>query len=257
MINNSTAYNNVLTFDRGNVGIGTATPATTLHVYSTSSAPVAIQSTTAESDIVYGNSTGASWEVGTNDNGNGTGSNQFYIYDNAYRMTVQAGTGNVGINTTAPTQKLDVDGQVRIRGGSPAPGMVLTAIDANGNANWAYPSNPWEYMGTDVRQICVGGTAATDFEWGVTYNNSSPILRVTCNRWNVGNRVCTYPLYPTGDTTPFTWGGACWIWDTSSTLDDGCGTAYHAYYYQDANGKNFMTNGNGCGSLPGVYRRRL
>jgi hypothetical protein len=256
MINNSTAYNNVLTFDRGNVGVGTATPATTLHVYSTSSAPVAIQSTTAESDIVYTNSTGASWEVGTNNNGNGTGGNQFYMYDNAYRMTVQAGTGNVGINTTAPTQKLDVDGQVRIRGGSPDVGKVLTATDVNGNANWGYPGNPWVYVGNDVREVC--NTAYRDeFEWGVTYNNDAPILRVTCNRWNVGQRVCTYPPYPTGDAEPFVWGGACWIWNTSSTWDNTCSRYYHSYYIQDANGKFGMTGGNGCDANPSVYRRRL
>ncbi|MBX2903916.1 MAG: tail fiber domain-containing protein [Chitinophagales bacterium] len=43
--------------------------------------------------------------------------------------------GNVGIGAT-PSQRLDVDGNVRIRGGSPAADMVLTAIDANGNATW-------------------------------------------------------------------------------------------------------------------------
>ncbi len=44
-------------------------------------------------------------------------------------------TGNVGIGTTTPTQKLDIDGQVRIRGGAPGAGKVLTS-DANGNATW-------------------------------------------------------------------------------------------------------------------------
>lgn len=44
--------------------------------------------------------------------------------------------GNVGIGTTAPTQKLDVDGQIRIRGGGPSAGLVLTATDNNGNAIW-------------------------------------------------------------------------------------------------------------------------
>jgi hypothetical protein len=148
----------------------------------------------------------------------------------------------------------------RVAGGSPAPGKVLTSSDGAGNVTWEYPSNPWENMGTNVHLICAGGAAATDYEWGVTYNNSSPILRVTCNSWNTGQRVCTYPPYPTGDTEPFTWGGACWIWGTASTWDDGCsgyGTAYHSYYQQDGNGRYNMVNGNGCGSLPTVYRRRL
>ena len=45
-------------------------------------------------------------------------------------------TGNVGIGTTAPTQKLDVNGQVRIQGGGPVAGEVLTAADATGAASW-------------------------------------------------------------------------------------------------------------------------
>ena len=45
-------------------------------------------------------------------------------------------TGNVGIGTTTPTQPLDVNGQVRIRGGGPAAGKVLTAADATGVVSW-------------------------------------------------------------------------------------------------------------------------
>ncbi|HLP52285.1 MAG TPA: hypothetical protein VK154_15455 [Chitinophagales bacterium] len=116
--------------------------------------------------------------------------------------------------------------------------------------------NPWQNMGTDVTQICTGGSAATDYEWGVTYNNASPVLRVTCNTWNTGQRVCTYPPYPTGDSQPFTWGGSCWFWGTNSTWDDGC-SAYHSYYTEDATGRYNMSGGNGCNSLPTVYRRRL
>ncbi len=44
--------------------------------------------------------------------------------------------GNVGIGTTGPTQPLDVNGQVRIRGGTPVAGEVLTSSDANGVATW-------------------------------------------------------------------------------------------------------------------------
>lgn len=50
-------------------------------------------------------------------------------------------TGNIGIGTNTPTAKLDVDGQIRIRGGgTPATGCVLTAIDGDGNACWCSPS---------------------------------------------------------------------------------------------------------------------
>ena len=43
--------------------------------------------------------------------------------------------GNVGIGTTAPSEKLDIDGQVKIRGGNPGVDKVLTS-DADGVASW-------------------------------------------------------------------------------------------------------------------------
>jgi hypothetical protein len=44
--------------------------------------------------------------------------------------------GNVGINLADPTQKLDINGQIRIRGGSPALGSILTS-DADGVGSWS------------------------------------------------------------------------------------------------------------------------
>ncbi|MES2139566.1 MAG: hypothetical protein V4511_07640 [Bacteroidota bacterium] len=201
-----------------------------------------------------------SWSIGTSSAANfGWGHIIGPLTSNIKNTAFITPAGNVGIGTVTPGAKLEVAGQVKITGGSPAAGKVLTS-DGAGLATWAYPTNPWENMGSNVQQICAGGTAATDYEWGVTYNNSSPIIRVTCTYWNSGSRVCTYPPYPTGDTEPFTWGGSCWIWGTNSTLDDACsgaGQAYQGYYFQDANGKYYMTAGNGCGSLPTVYRRKL
>lgn len=43
--------------------------------------------------------------------------------------------GNVGIGTTSPSEKLEVAGQVKITGGSPGAGKVLTS-DAAGLASW-------------------------------------------------------------------------------------------------------------------------
>jgi ribosomal protein S6E (S10) len=50
-------------------------------------------------------------------------------------------SGNVGIGTTDPGSKLDIDGQIKIRGGSPGNGKVLTS-DASGLANWQEQSAP-------------------------------------------------------------------------------------------------------------------
>lgn len=67
---------------------------------------------------------------------------KMWVTQDAYLAT---SSGNVGIGTTSPTQKLDVEGQIRVRGGNPAAGKVLTALNANGDSDWqaaaSVPSN--------------------------------------------------------------------------------------------------------------------
>jgi uncharacterized protein (TIGR02145 family) len=64
--------------------------------------------------------------------------------------------GNLGLGTDSPTQKLDVDGQLRIRGGAPGAGKVLTS-DANGSASWETPLTlP---SGSDLQTLRHDGTS--------------------------------------------------------------------------------------------------
>jgi len=69
-------------------------------------------------------------------------------FDGGYRLFSNAtltdglfitSAGNVGIGVTAPTNKLEVAGQVKITGGTPGAGKVLTS-DANGLATWLTPA---------------------------------------------------------------------------------------------------------------------
>jgi trimeric autotransporter adhesin len=77
---------------------------------------------------------------------------------------ILGGTGadavNVGIGTTTPGARLEVAGQIKITGGAPSVGAVLTS-DAGGLATWQAPTivgGPWTKTGAFIYP-----TALTDF----------------------------------------------------------------------------------------------
>ena len=111
----------------GNVGIGTVTPSSKLSVFGTQAA------------IDFQRGTGDSkWEFSSD-------AARFYIAEMStgtrdYIMTLEETTGNVGINTTSPTEKLHVEGRIRL-GSTPvicSHDNIGIDIDQNNNSGSSY-----------------------------------------------------------------------------------------------------------------------
>lgn len=70
-------------------------------------------------------------------------------------------SGNVGIGTTSPGAKLEVNGQVKITGGSPGAGKVLTS-DAGGLGSWQTPTTGGDITAVYADNGLTGGTTSGD-----------------------------------------------------------------------------------------------
>jgi len=95
----------------GKVGIGTTSPASTLHVVSTSNIPAVVESnnTTGSSlSLLATGTSGRRWEIYSLASGASQGAGKFLIRDStgsADRLTIDT-SGNVGIGTTSPPSLL-------------------------------------------------------------------------------------------------------------------------------------------------------
>ncbi len=111
--NNNLYWDNV----NGRLGIGTTTPNAGLSIYKNGASrtwlTIVNSNGTSESSAIDLNGLTHSWEIGTDVNTNG--GDDFYIYGNSgFRFTINS-AGNVGIGTSAPSAKLDIDGGLAIR----------------------------------------------------------------------------------------------------------------------------------------------
>ncbi|UCG55810.1 MAG: tail fiber domain-containing protein [Phycisphaerales bacterium] len=115
----------------GNIGIGTTSPDARLDV----NGQVKISGgSPAAGKVLTSDASGlATWQTPTG--GGGPDGDWAVSGNDMYAMP----SGNVGVGTTSPGAKLEVNGQVKIAGGSPGAGKVLTS-DAGGLATWQSPT---------------------------------------------------------------------------------------------------------------------
>ena len=171
----------------GNMGIGTTSPAALLHVKggaigqpgkikiedadATGLSSLELTNNTGNTFYFYKLSSGypanGRYTQGVSmiesNNANGlaisevTGDIHFYTGGNNERITIN-NSGNVGIGTTTPNARLEIVGQVKITGGTPGAGKILTS-DAGGLASWQ--AAPGDNLGnhTATQNINLNGFA--------------------------------------------------------------------------------------------------
>ncbi len=119
--------------------------------------------------------------------------------------------GNVGIGTNTPSTKLEVNGQVKITGGSPGFGKVLTS-DASGLATWqplggvatsgTITSGNWYRIASNAGNranaeftlrdyISGGGHSTLTFRVGTSYNDASGVSFTLLNHSRYGSVTFT------------------------------------------------------------------
>jgi len=87
------------------------------------------------------------------------------------------GSGNVGIGTVSPGAKLEIGGQVKITGGSPGAGKVLTS-DAAGLASWATPTGGISGSGAATRVAFWDGATSLNSNGNLFWDNTNSRLGI-------------------------------------------------------------------------------
>lgn len=111
----------------GNVGIGTTAP----------DRPLTVQGTGVNNELISLKNSAGTSKYHWNLSGSGLNLAESGVADG--RIYVKDATGNVGIGTTAPAQKLDVAGKIQMQTGA-AVGYVPVS-DANGTMTWTNPTS--------------------------------------------------------------------------------------------------------------------
>jgi hypothetical protein len=162
-IHDGTTWQNRMTLGAaGNIGIGIATPNEKLDVGGGVNITTSSSYKIAGTDVIYTPTDLPTNGVYINARVIGNNSSSVPVQDGMFlnyastggagahlrlfangtteRVRIDANSGNMGIGTTTPGAKLEVNGQVKITGGAPGVGKLLTS-DATGLATWSLPNS--------------------------------------------------------------------------------------------------------------------
>jgi hypothetical protein len=176
-----------------NVGVGTTSTPAKLTIWGTTAAP-SIPSAASSAILRIGNTSYSTEGIDIGHMNSSPWAGWIQVGDNttAEPLSLQPAGGNVGIGTTSPSQRLDVDGQIRIRGGSPGTGKLLTS-DANGIASWGTTLPSHSHAATDITSetisVANGGTGQSTLAQNkiLVGNGTTGILQPTNLHWDNTN----------------------------------------------------------------------
>ena len=173
----------------GNVGVGTTNPtAAKFNVVSNSGSGdvIAIQDTGSGgfSEIKYLDSDGTDGGWIGHDNGNDrlfintAGARSFSLATHggtSERMRIDAATGNVGIGTSAPSAKLDVNGSIKIGTGTCGASTQGSLQFTSNSIQYCNTSNAWTTLGTGGGDVTRGGNTQGSGVMTVGTNDAYPL----------------------------------------------------------------------------------